>query len=110
MFIATQLTLISSAKSENAEHFALCGRSAKDRVLSINIKCLRHVSVPIRRAMTLEAKLKLRSLSQGWVLSLTVSMDRGERAPRITILEIGMKVGLSIMNRRDGTLRIKLRL
>jgi hypothetical protein len=75
MFIATQLTLISSAKSENAEHFALCGRSAKDRVLSINIKCLRHVSVPIRRAMTLEAKLKLRSLSQGWVLSLTVSVD-----------------------------------
>ena len=60
--------------------------------------------------MTLEAKLKLRSLSQGWVLSLTVSTDRGERAPRITIPEIAMKVGLSIMNRRDGTLRIKLRL
>src|ERR1051325_1377759 len=55
MFIATRLSLLISAKSE-IQHFALCRRSAGSRALSINIPCLRHVSVPFVRAITFEAK------------------------------------------------------
>jgi hypothetical protein len=47
MFIAMRLHLINSAKGEMLS-ISLFAEEVRGRGLSINITCLRHVSVPIR--------------------------------------------------------------